>query len=723
MASFWQRIRRLLMVLALLAMSMGHAGRAAHAAAPRASDIPDSYQQVAENAQFQLYVDFATLGFKVRDLRSGYLWAATLDETLDGDRLNKSWKAFAASGISIEYLDKKAVNKRLSITNSEHTLDVQRIDNGVRAALAFTGVGVALVVELQLEADGVRVAVPFSGIQQTDPDFKLGLLYVYPFLGATRQGSVSGYMLLPDGIGSIIRFAESTKAKNMFYGRYYGDDLGIIGYLPYDPTTNRAYPISLPVFGIVHGDEEHALLSVVEKGSAYGELQAHPAGIITNFNFIYNAFLYNQSYFQATNRSGAGVTTLQDETNAFDAVVHFRFLTGAEANYVGMARSYQRYLLDQGLLKRRISPGSDIDIRLEFLGGDKEKALLWTRFVPMTTVAQMRAILDGLQVANPQVVYYGWQPRGAAAMPPLSLKLEGGLGTVGDLSALVQSLAARGGSLALYLNPQAGKLDEKGYSQRSDTALAITNSNLYTYLRNQGHLYLNFPAIERRYRGLAKDAAAAGVGLALDSISNTLYSDFNKETRQNRQQALEAYQTLLAGGQDGFGLYRPNDYLFGAMRAYYDMPLRDNGYIYTAEAVPFLPVVLAGYVPYFGEALNFSANVTEDALRHVDYGVYPSYFLTQEPTATMLNTRSNWIYTSSYGQWGEEISKTYRWMNALLGPVRGQPILNREQLGDGVFATTYANGRRILVNYSAAPFTLNGLTVNAHDAVLQQVQP
>lgn len=722
MASFWQRIRRLLMVLALLATSMGHPARAAHAA-PRPADIPASYQQVAENGTFQLYVDFATLGFKVRDLRSGYLWAATLDETQEGDRLNKSWTAFAASGISIEYLDQKAVNKRLSITNTAHTLDMQPIENGVRAVLTFTDVGVTVTIELQLEADGVRVAAPFDGIQQTNPDFKLGLLYLYPFLGATRGGSIPGYMLLPDGIGSIIPFAESTKAKNMFYGRYYGDDLGIIGYLPYDFTTNRAYPVSVPVFGMVHGNEEHALLSVVEKGAAYGEVQAHPAGIITNFNFIYNAFLYNQSYFQATNRSGAGVTTLQAQTNAFDAIVHFRFLTGQDANYVGLARSYQRYLLDHGLLQQRLHTGSDIDIRLEFLGGDKEKALLWSRFVPMTTISQMRAILEALDVANPQVVYYGWQPHGASTMPPLSLKLERTLGTVTELRDLAQALAARGGSLALYLNPQSGMVDEGGYSPRKDAALAITNSNLWGYIRNQNHMYFNLPAVEQRYRRLAQDVAAAGIGLALDSISTTLYSDFNKGTLQNRQQELAAYQSLLATQADGFGLYHPNDYLFGAMRAYYDMPLRDNGYIYTAQSVPFLPIVLAGYVPYFGEALNFSANITEDNLRHVDYGIYPAFFLTQEPTATMLSTSSNWIYTSSYAQWGEQIQQTYRWMNALLGPVRGQPIVSREQVTSGVFVTTYANGRQIVVNYTATPFFLNGVTVNAHDAALQQVQP
>lgn len=99
--------------------------------------------------------------------------------------------------------------------------------------------------------------------------------------------------------------------------------------------------------------------------------------------------------------------------------MHYRFLDGDDANYVGMARSYQHYLLDQDMLHESADTNPNIGIRLEFLGGDKEKVLFWFRFIPMTTLAQMREILDGLQIAHTDVVYYGWQPLGASTMPRL----------------------------------------------------------------------------------------------------------------------------------------------------------------------------------------------------------------------------------------------------------------------------------------------------------------
>ncbi|MCB9453567.1 MAG: hypothetical protein H6672_19215 [Anaerolineaceae bacterium] len=706
----------LLLTLLLLPVILAPSGAAQ--ATPLLQEIPPSYQMVAENDLFQLYVDSDTLAFKLLDKRSNYLWHSGIDELLEGDRLNKSWRAFAQSGISIEYLDKKAVNSRTSIANANHTLEVTPIEQGISAVVTFEDYGITVGVTLQLEATGLRVAVPFATINEGNPDFRLGQVYIYPFLGATRGSSVPGYMLIPDGIGSLIRFADTTKAKNMLYARYYGDDLGILAYQPYDPLVTPGYPASFPVFGVAHGEGQNAFLSVVEQGSAYGEIQAHPAGILTNFNFIYNAFIYNEPYFQATNRSGAGVTTVQRETNHFDVVLHFRFLTGDAADYVGMARSYQQYLLDSGRLHKADDPNLNIGIRLEFLGGDKERVMFWDRFIPMTTVSQMSGILDSLQIPNPEVIYYGWQPLGASTMPPTSVTLEGGLGSLDELRTLAEKITAEGGHFSLYLEPQAALWEEPGYSPRNDVAMAITNVNLEGFGRHYNY-YFTLAALQEHYATLTEDIASQlNVGLALDGIGSVLYSDFRRSSPLNREDAIEAYQSLLAESPVRLGLYRPNDYLLGFTQAYYDMPLGDDGYIYTSESVPFLPIVLAGYIPYYSTPVNFSSNLENDLLRQVEYGIYPSYFVTHEPTANMLNTRSAWIYSSSYAQWGEQIQTTYQWMNALLAPVRGQAIIAHEKLADGVFATTYANNKQIIVNYTDQPYVRGGVTVEAKNALL-----
>jgi len=111
-------------------------------------------------------------------------------------------------------------------------------------------------------------------------------------------------------------------------------------------------------------------------------------------------------------------------------------------------------------------PGNDIGIKLEFLGGEKEKVLFWYRLIPMTTVAQMEDILSRLQIKNPEVVYFGWQPLGAASMPPKTLKLERGLGSINQLKSLEQKIHQEGGDFYLYLDPQAALRETGGYSPR-----------------------------------------------------------------------------------------------------------------------------------------------------------------------------------------------------------------------------------------------------------------
>ncbi|MBL8092902.1 MAG: hypothetical protein JNL73_01945 [Anaerolineales bacterium] len=687
--------------------------------------VAAGFEPVAENAAFALSVDPATLAFELLDKRSGYVWRSNLVEVTKDDKLNKTWTAFAQSGVSIDYLDKKAISKRASITNSEHTLDFRRVNQGFEADLTFTEIGIGLTLRVMLEPEGVQVEVPYDGLTESDPDFRLGVLHVYPFLGATREDAVPGYMFLPDGSGSLIRFAATTKAKNIFYGRYYGPDLGMTSEMPWDPDVNRALPISIPVVGMAHREGENAYLAVVEEGAPYGEIQAHPAGVTTRFNFIYNAFIYNESYFQATNRSGAGVTVLQPEKNRFDVMLHYRFLTGADADYVGMARSYQRYLLDRGNLPDAAGTAGDIGIRLEFLGGEKERVLFWHRFIAMTTVEQMAAILKDLALPNTEVVYYGWQPYGAASMPPEALSVDGNLGSLDQLRALVRDVAAAGGRFSLYHDPQAALFHEGGYSPRNDLALSVTNVNLFGYNRYKAYLLFNIDALERRYAALDRSVAERleGAGLALDLFGSVAYSDFRDNHELNRVDMIARYQALWAADQTGTAFYLPNDYAFRDMSAYYDIPLSDNGYLFTSEAVPFLQIVLAGHVPTYGPALNFSSNVQEDLLRQADYGVYPAYFLTQDVTAKILNTSSSWIYTSSYAQWSDEVRAAYSWLNDRLGPVRGEPIVARRGLAPDVVATIYANGSQIVVNYGDSAYQAGGVKVGPRDAVLVEKHP
>ena len=53
----------------------------------------------------------------------------------------------------------------------------------------------------------------------------------------------------------------------------------------------------------------------------------------------------------------------------------------------------------------------------------------------------------------------------------------------------------------------------------------------------------------------------------------------------------------------------------------------------------------------------------------------------------------------------------------------GQTIVSRKELAAGVYATTYSNGKHVIVNYNDQPYTAGELVVNGKDAVIVEVLP
>ncbi len=690
--------------------------------------IPDTYERLAENDSYLFYANPETLAFKVVDRRSGYVWHSNLDEVTEEDKLNKTWTAFAQSGVSIDLMYDDATTDRLSITRDSHSLDFNRLPNGFSAEVSFPLYGLGLTVNVTLEADGVKVEVPADSIVETMPDdYKFETIHLYPFFGATKGSSVPGYLFIPDGSGSLIRYADTTKATSMFYGRYYGDDLGMTSSNLYDYYVNPAYPLALPVLGSTHGVKQHGYLLVLESGAPYARLRAHPAGIITQFNFIYNSFIYNESFFQATNRAGAGVTAIQKETNDFNIVMHYRFLDGEAADYVGMAASYRDYLIDKGQLSDRTEDDDPMGIRLEFLMGEKKRFLFWDVSVPMTTFKHLDAILDDLNtkgVRGIQSVLYGWQKLGASATAPATLSVEPQLGSLKTLAAINERLLERDGALQLYVDPQSALKGASGYSERSDLAMSITNKNLLGYNRTKVNYYFHQKQIEERLVGFSQSLKALpNVELALDVVGHTLYSDFKQGNALNREEAKAALTAAFDAVERPLSFYAPNDYALAFAKNVYDTPLSNSGYLYTTDSVPFMSLVLAGYINLYSTPLNFSSDLTFERLRLVDYQLYPSFMVTHHPTSRILLTYSNWIYSSQYSQWSTRISETYEWMAQRMEPVKGATVISRSIPQSGVSVTTYSNGQTLIVNYTTQAITVGSITVPARDAWVGEVQP
>ena len=128
-------------------------------------------------------------------------------------------------------------------------------------------------------------------------------------------------------------------------------------------------------------------------------------------------------------------------------------MLSGEDNYSGMAKAYRNYLLENDLLVKK---DYDFNIRLDFLGAESKEWIIFDKIIPMTTVSQLRTILDDLReegIGGYITNLYGLAKGGLSlSYGDNSYKLEKALGSMDELMELAKTLKESDIDLMLYLD-------------------------------------------------------------------------------------------------------------------------------------------------------------------------------------------------------------------------------------------------------------------------------
>jgi hypothetical protein len=151
--------------------------------------------------------------------------------------------------------------------------------------------------------------------------------------------------------------------------------------------------------------------------------------------------------------------------------------------------------------------------------------------------------------------------------------------------------------------------------------------------------------------------ASNAVGASFESLGSTLFSYYDGE-RQSRTATLEAYRSMLSSSSKTL-LAQANEYALPYMQGYLEMPITNAQYDYYSDLAPIVPTVLKGLMPVYTPYLNFNALGQDRVLQMIDFGVFPSYILTEKPTSDMRFTYSNVFYTTALSDFEDEIVATY----------------------------------------------------------------
>lgn len=685
------------------------------------------FDQAAENENLVLYVNQDSLAIKVKNKKTGYIWSSTIDN-MENFKLNKSWQQFIDSAITIEYLNRQGKLVKESITTNDSDVSIEKLENGFAATIDFAQAKISMQLKVELNANDVVISIPEENIKESKRT-KLVSVQTYPFLGATKEDTIPGYMFIPDGSGALIRYDhDDVVMESPYTATVYGDDAGFVA--PANQMfVNPEYIASMPIYGAVHGVKQNAFLTIIEGGDLYSQIMAYKAGLSTEFNWITTKFIYRYAYKQPTSKSdksGTAIEAYQSEANKFDIGLRFRVLDNEDADYVGLAKSYQRYLIDQGVLTENKSDNPVL--RLEFLGAEIKEGLLWNTVVPMTPFDSLPSIVDQLKeegVEDLFLVYKGWYKNGLNGSLLKKFPFEKKLGSKSDVQDTIKILEEK--NIPVYFHTDYLKALEgsTGIFSKVEYSKQI-NSKLISNMQNELSYYYVTPksALEIAKDHMKKYTEYGMDHLAVDSISSNVFSVFNKgmaaSREQNKSLNLDTIDVLSGGNSDKVALYQPNTYAWGKTDKYLDVPLSSSGYLYVSDTVPFLQIVLKGYVDLYSPFMNFSSNQTDELLKLIDYGTYPSFYLTEESSQLLSKTPSRNIYTSEFSTWKDDIVQQYQVIQNSLALVKDATIVDRVVLSPGVVAIAYSNQTTFIVNYTDTPFTNENITVKAKDfAVLK----
>jgi DNA-binding beta-propeller fold protein YncE len=239
--------------------------------------------------------------------------------------------------------------------------------------------------------------------------------------------------------------------------------------------------------------------------------------------------------------------------------------------------------------------------------------------------------------------------------------------------------------------------------------------NVLVSLNNSKH-YVELEK-DSKYKFYAKvDTVLEGVGsaidkydgnVAIDALGYRLYGD----TKAGYLRTDSMYLIQESLGNEKYSLYRPNAYLLQNTDEYLSTPLYHGRLRFITDSVPFLQVVLRGYIDYYSIYLNFSTNQSIDVLKCIEYGSNPAYLVSYEPSHLLSNTLSNYLYATHFESNKESIIDQTTMITEALSGVVGETITAREVLALGVVKVTYSNGTSIYVNYTNSIQKVDGIEI------------
>ncbi len=684
--------------------------------------IEKGYTKISENEELVLYVNKTNMAIALYQKAAKYIWYSSFR---DIDSIVSSKESLIPntlnSGVIIECFDSTTLNdtKRYSADPQQCKLEFENITNGFKAHVNFYTSGISFDVNVTIDGYKLNVncdldtlkEVPYKTPALKYPkDYKLESISVFPYFGCENY-EINGYAFIPDGSGALIRY-ENKSYITAYIKRVYGNDPGLATKKLADYLKNQN-DITLPIFGINHGYNQAAFLCEINQGMGSCELRSYPYAYENiNLNRTFFKFIARDKFNvqMATSTTGA-LTLINSEVYTSDYTLTYSFLSGTDANYIGMAKEYKKNF--------DLQSQSNASIKLDVLAQDYKPGLFGKNYIVMTRYQDLKNIIKDLfskDITQIRINYIGYNNNGYVDNTLTKIKTDSSLGSKKDFQDLVNYLSENNIDLSLYNNPIVAKDSDLGkktikmqnleqfiYTYKSSidvTGKYINPNYIYEYF-NKNKDFIN------KYN--LKSFTFAEIGSTSFSYrykgDNTPREDMIKEVQEQLQKIKNNDITI--------SLSRPNNYLFNYIDNYYDANYESSRYAFITDSIPFISLVLSGSVNMYSSNINYVSNYNVFILRLIEYNIYPSYMITKDTTSKLRYANYEYLYTTEFVKWEQQIIDSYQKVVSILSNVNGAEIVSHKTIEDGIVEIKYSNNYVIYVNYTNQDYIYNTTTIPA----------
>lgn len=673
-------------------------------------------EKVASSGLIELFVDPKTVSFGIFETGNNRFWSALplLDSVATGEELVSDASMATLrilGGSDIYYLNTQ--DNSLFFNKSSY----EKIENGVKfiydlfpdkqtadkKEFSKNDIGFRLVISVTLKDGSMLVNCTHENLTK-NPDAFIESIDLFNTFGAYNDSLEDDFLLVPDGCGAIIKTSIYDESFESVSFNVYGND-------PSSETEATGDAI-IPAFGIKHG--KTAFVSLIEKADAIAKVKAEKATSLTEYNRVYPSFNITPIQYK-DEKLYISEKSYNDEIS-----LCYRFLTGINATYPGLASACREQLIRNSVLSTKNVDASDYLPFFLTLGASvTTDSGLFNTVVPLTTFEQATDMLTHMKskgINNINVRYTGVFNGGPDSSVSSSPRLNNESGGEKGLSELIEYTSKQKMNVYFDVNLLSGNNVDSDDAIRDilrNEAMFTPSSFTSEYFDStpESRLLKKADSIKNTISALISETETIDFsGYCINDAASVLYSDFTKDGL-NRQDAASTVSTFIAPLSTGKSTMAVNGnfYMLKTVDSIINMPLevsasKSGAYV----SVPFVPLVLHGIVDYTGEPINTQINKEETMLKYVEYGACPHFAWSYEPISDNAET-DKFYYDTTVNSAAEYYQKA----DSVLNDLRDARMTDHYAVADGIFCTEYDTGSLIYVNYTDESYEILGVTVEA----------